>query len=59
MDVGPLADTAFPGLSVLVVEDAADDGDAVVVTSRTREAAVPRPVRRTCRSTATDPSMNK
>ncbi|MFD7408609.1 ISL3 family transposase [Streptomyces sp. NPDC059866] len=34
----------FSGLSALVVEDVADGGDAVVVTARTREDAVPCPV---------------
>ncbi|WP_276322896.1 transposase family protein [Streptomyces sp. F001] len=34
----------FSGLSVLVVEDVADGGDAVVVTARTRDVAVPCPV---------------
>ncbi|MFA3843219.1 ISL3 family transposase [Streptomyces aureus] len=33
----------FSGLSVLVVEDVADGGDAIVVTARTRDAAVPCP----------------
>ncbi|MFE1989850.1 ISL3 family transposase [Streptomyces mirabilis] len=37
----------FSGLSVLVVEDVADGDDAVVVTARTRDAAVPCPVCRT------------
>ncbi|WP_405777799.1 ISL3 family transposase [Streptomyces sp. NBC_01538] len=37
----------FSGLSVLVVEDVEDCGDAVVVTARTRDAAVPCPVCRT------------
>ncbi len=32
---------------MLVVEDVADGGDAVVVTARTRDAAVPCPVCRT------------
>jgi transposase len=35
------------GLSALVVEDVVDGGDAVVVTARTRDAAVPCPVCRT------------
>lgn len=32
------------GLSALVIEDVTDGGDMVVVTARTREDAVPRPV---------------
>ncbi|MGW9031869.1 ISL3 family transposase [Streptomyces sp. NPDC055722] len=44
MDVNSLMGTAFSGLSVLVVEDVADGGDAVVVTARTRDVAVPCPV---------------
>ncbi|MDQ0753542.1 hypothetical protein QF034_007773 [Streptomyces africanus] len=43
MDVNSLVITVFSGLSVLVVVDAADGGDAVVVTARTRDAAVPCP----------------
>ncbi|MCD9904326.1 ISL3 family transposase [Streptomyces sp. MT29] len=34
----------FSGLSVLVIEDVADGGDAVVVMARTRDVAVPCPV---------------
>ncbi|MFE2717876.1 ISL3 family transposase [Streptomyces mirabilis] len=34
----------FSGLSALVVEDVADGGDAVVVSARTRDVAVPCPV---------------
>ncbi|MFF7648238.1 MULTISPECIES: ISL3 family transposase [Streptomyces] len=37
----------FSGLSVLVVEDVVDGGDAVVVTARTRDVAVPCPACRT------------
>ncbi|MEU5547509.1 transposase family protein [Streptomyces sioyaensis] len=44
MDVNSLVGTVFSGLSVLVVEDVADGGDAVVVTARTRGEAVPCPV---------------
>lgn len=36
--------TVFSGLSVLVVEAVADGGDAVVVSARTRDVAVPCPV---------------
>ncbi|MFF4180792.1 transposase family protein [Streptomyces sp. NPDC001750] len=36
--------TGFSRLSVLVVEDVADSGDAVVVSARTRDVAVPCPV---------------
>jgi hypothetical protein len=39
--------TMLSGLSALVVEDVVDGGDAVVVTARTRDAAVPCPVCRT------------
>lgn len=44
MDVNSLISTVFSGLSVLVVEDVEDCGDAVVVTARTRDVAVPCPV---------------
>ncbi len=44
MDVNSLVMTVFSGLSALVVEDVTDGGDAVVVTARTREDAVPCPV---------------
>lgn len=44
MDVNSLVVTVFSGLSALFVEDVADGGDAVVVTARTREDAVPCPV---------------
>ncbi|MFD7433752.1 ISL3 family transposase [Streptomyces sp. NPDC059861] len=44
MDINSLMATVFSGLSVLVVEDVADGGGAVVVTARTREDAVPCPV---------------
>ena len=44
MDVNSLVGTVFSGLSALVVEDVADGGEAVVVTARTREDAVPCPV---------------
>ncbi|MDV9193852.1 ISL3 family transposase [Streptomyces sp. Wh19] len=37
----------FSGLSVLVLEDVVDGGDAVVVTARTRDVAVPCPACRT------------
>ncbi|MGW0926905.1 ISL3 family transposase [Streptomyces sp. NPDC002755] len=47
MDVNSLIGTVFSGLSVLVVEDVVDGGDAVVVTARTRDVAVPCPVCRT------------
>jgi hypothetical protein len=40
MDVNSLGSTVFSGLSVLVVVDVTDGGD-VVVTARTRDAAVP------------------
>ncbi len=36
--------TVFSGLSELVIEDVVDGGDAVVVTARTRDVAVPCPV---------------
>ncbi len=36
--------TVFSGLSVLVVEDVAEGGDAVVITARTPNVAVPCPV---------------
>ncbi|MFF5278902.1 transposase family protein [Streptomyces sp. NPDC000133] len=35
--------TVFSGLSVLVVEDVTDGGDAVVITARTPDVAVPCP----------------
>ncbi|MCX4427106.1 hypothetical protein [Streptomyces mirabilis] len=41
MDVNSLGSTVFSGLSVLVVVDVTDGGDVVVVTARTRDAAVP------------------
>jgi hypothetical protein len=41
MDVNSLIGTVFSGLSALVVEDVADDGDIVMVTARTRDVAVP------------------
>jgi hypothetical protein len=44
MDVNSIVGTVFSGLSALVVEDVADGGDAVMVTARTRDAAVPCPV---------------
>ncbi|WP_435851990.1 ISL3 family transposase [Streptomyces microflavus] len=44
MDVNSLVGTVFSGLSALVVEDVADGGDAIVVTARTRDVAVPCPV---------------
>ncbi|WP_455753410.1 ISL3 family transposase [Streptomyces avermitilis] len=44
MDVNSLVGTVFSGLSALVVEDVTDGGDAVVVTARTRDVAVPCPV---------------
>ncbi|MEU1827554.1 ISL3 family transposase [Streptomyces abikoensis] len=44
MDVNSLVGTVFSGLSVLAIEDVADDGDAVVVTARTRDVAVACPV---------------
>ncbi len=44
MDVNSLISTVFSGLSVLVVEDVVDCGDAVVVTARTRDVAVACPV---------------
>lgn len=44
MDVNSLVSTVFSGLSVLVVEDVVDGGDAVVVTARTRDVTVPCPV---------------
>jgi transposase len=44
MDGNSVVCTVFSGLSALVVEDVADGGDAVVVTARTREDAVPCPV---------------
>jgi transposase len=47
MDVNSLVSTVFSGLSVLVVEDRVNGGDAVVVTARTPDAAVPCPVCRT------------
>jgi transposase len=47
MDVNSLVSTVFSGLSMLVVVDVADGGDAVVVTARTRDAAVPCPACRT------------
>lgn len=47
MNVNSLIGTVFSGLSALVVEDVTDDGDKVVVTARTRDAAVPCPVCRT------------
>lgn len=47
MDVNFLIGTVFSGLSALVVEDAADAVDMVVVTARTRDVAVPCPVCRT------------
>lgn len=43
MDVNSLVGTVFSGLSALVVEDVADGGDAIVVTARTRDVAVPCP----------------
>jgi len=43
MDVNSLMVTVFSGLSVLVVEDVADGGDAVVITARTPDVAVPCP----------------
>lgn len=46
-DANSLVGTVFSGLSALVVEDVVDSGDAVVVTARTRDAAVPCPVCRT------------
>ncbi|WP_456293485.1 ISL3 family transposase [Streptomyces azureus] len=47
MDINSLISTVFSGLSVLVVEDVEGCGDAVVVTARTRDVAVPCPVCRT------------
>jgi transposase len=47
MDVNSLVSTVLSGLSVLVVVDVTDGGDVVVVTARTRDAAVPCPVCRT------------
>ena len=44
MDVNSLIATVFSGLSALVIEDVVDGGDAVVLTARTRDAAVPCPV---------------
>ncbi|MGW1624933.1 ISL3 family transposase [Streptomyces sp. NPDC002172] len=44
VDINSLMGTVFSGLSVLVVEDVADGGDAVVVSARTRDVAVPCPV---------------
>jgi transposase len=44
MDVDSLVGTVFSGLSALVVQDVADGGGMVVVTARTRDAAVPCPV---------------
>ncbi len=44
MDGNSLTEIVFSGLSVLVIEDVADGGDAVVVTARTREVGVPCPV---------------
>ncbi|MGW6483597.1 ISL3 family transposase [Streptomyces sp. NPDC055059] len=44
MDVNSLVGTVFSGLSALVVEDVVDGDNAVVVTARTRDAAVPCPV---------------
>lgn len=44
MEVNSRISTVFSGLSVLVVEDVEDCGDAVVVTARTRDVAVPCPV---------------
>ncbi|WP_435864225.1 transposase family protein, partial [Streptomyces mirabilis] len=44
VDINSLMGTVFSGLSALVVEDVADGGDAVVVSARTRDVAVPCPV---------------
>jgi transposase len=43
MDVDSLVGTVFSGLSALVVQDVADSGGTVVVTTRTRDVAVPCP----------------
>ncbi|WP_459254007.1 ISL3 family transposase [Streptomyces sp. NPDC059373] len=47
VDVNFLLGTVFSGLSALVVEDVVDGGDAVVISARTRDAAVPCPACRT------------
>ncbi|GAA3918248.1 hypothetical protein GCM10023084_81100 [Streptomyces lacrimifluminis] len=44
VDINFLTRTVLSGLSALVVEDVVDGGDVVVVTARTRDAAVPCPV---------------
>jgi transposase len=44
MDVNSLVVLVFSGLSGAVVEGVTDGGDAVVVTARTRDVAVPCPV---------------
>ncbi|MFC9931891.1 ISL3 family transposase [Streptomyces sp. NPDC127190] len=44
MDINFLMGTVISGLSVLAIEDVADGGDAVVVSARTRDVAVPCPV---------------
>jgi transposase len=44
MDVDSVVGTVFSGLSALVVQDVMESGGMVVVTARTREAAVPCPV---------------
>ncbi|MEU9393019.1 hypothetical protein AB0D86_23870 [Streptomyces sp. NPDC048324] len=44
MDVNPLVVTVFSWLSVLVVEDVADGGEAVAITARTPDVAVSWPV---------------
>ncbi|MGX1977191.1 ISL3 family transposase [Streptomyces kronopolitis] len=43
-DVNELVAVVFSGLSALVIEDVADDGEAVRVTARARDVPVPCPV---------------
>lgn len=44
-DVNELVDVVFSGLSVLVIEDVTDEGEAIRVSARTRDDPVPCPVR--------------
>ncbi|MGW9030143.1 ISL3 family transposase [Streptomyces sp. NPDC055722] len=43
-DVNSLVAVVFSGLSALIIEDVADDGEVVRVMARTRDVAVPCPV---------------
>ncbi|WP_189227715.1 hypothetical protein [Saccharothrix coeruleofusca] len=44
IDVNSLVGAVFSGLSALVVQDVVDDDGMVVITVRTRDVAVSRPV---------------